>query len=132
MEDDQQKKERLETARGDGGGNDLTKKALKASVGSMATKARLAMSFGEKVSEHWPILIAAIFFDFLAMIPFLSVVVNFAFAGLLFLYFGSKKKTSGSELKNIVLPVFLGSIGDMFLSILPVNFAAALYRIWVS
>ena len=56
------------------------------------------LSFWNKVSQHWLILVGAAFFDLLALIPFLDVVVNFIFGLVLFLYFGPKKKTAGSEL----------------------------------
>lgn len=95
---------------------------------SPMAKAGAVLSFGQKVSKHWLILAAAVLFDILAIIPFFSVVFNFLFGLVLFLYFGSKSK-GGSELMKIALPIGLGSIVDFFLSILPVNIGAALIRI---
>ena len=90
------------------------------------------LSFGKKVSEHWLILGVAAFFDLLALIPFVSVFFNFCFGGILFFYFGSKRKPGESELQKIFLPILGGSIFDSFLSILPVNIAVTLYRIALS
>ena len=42
----------------------------------------------------------------------------------MFLYFGKKKVVSG-----IIAPIVIGSVFDFFLSILPVNLAAAAIRI---
>jgi len=69
-------------------------------------------------------LIVAAFFDLVALIPFVSVVVNFCFGGVMFFYFGKKKVVSG-----IVAPIVIGSVFDFFLSILPINLAAAATRI---
>jgi len=91
------------------------------------TKAKL--SFWSKVSQHWLILATALLFDIIGLIPGVSVVVNFIFGLILYLYFGSKKKTAGSELLKIGLPIGLGSVFDSILSVLPVNIAAALIRI---
>lgn len=99
----------------------------KAAAGGPMAKAKLALSFGKKVSEHWPILAAAAFFDLLALIPVISVGGNICFGLLLFLYFGPKSK--GNELLKIGLPMGIGTIADFFLSILPVNIAGALIRI---
>ncbi|MEK7576016.1 MAG: hypothetical protein AAB491_02975 [Patescibacteria group bacterium] len=85
--------------------------------------------FGQKLSNHWPILMWAVFFDILGLIPLASVVTNFIFAGVLFIYFGPKKKLGGSEFTKIGIPVAVGSIFDAFLSILPVSVAAAVIRI---
>lgn len=93
------------------------------------TQAKEALSFGKKVSEHRLILAIAAFFDLLALIPFASVFFNFCFGGVLFYYFGPKRKPGDSELKKIFLPIMVGSIADFFLSILPVNIAATLIRI---
>ena len=85
-------------------------------------KARL--SLGKRFGKYWPILIVAAFFDLVALIPFVSVVVNFCFGGVMFFYFGKKKVVSG-----IVVPIVIGSVFDFFLSILPINLAAAATRI---
>jgi len=90
------------------------------------------LSFWSKVSQHWLILATAVLFDLLGLIPALSIVVNFIFGGILFMYFGPKKKTGGSELLRIGLPIGLGSVFDSILSVLPVNIAAALIRIALS
>jgi hypothetical protein len=88
------------------------------------------LSFKEKISKYWPILAVAAIFDLLAAIPFISVLFNIAFAGILFLYFGPKTKDkSVSELQGIVLPAFVGSAFDWILSILPVNIGTAVIRI---
>ncbi len=90
------------------------------------------LSFWDKVSEHRLILAAAAFFDILGLIPAVAVFFNFIFGGILFLYFGPKKKSGESELIKIVLPIGLGSIIDFFIGILPVNIGAALIRIALS
>jgi len=97
---------------------------------SPTRKAKL--SFGQKISQHWIILVGAVFFDILALIPGIAVVFNFIFGGILFLYFGSKKKGAGSELTKIALPIMAGSVIDFFIGILPVNIGAALIRIALS
>lgn len=109
----------------------LAMDAAKAAAGSPIEKAKLALSFGKKISQHWLILMTAIFFDILALIPFLCVVFNFLFGLILFLYFGPKSK-GGSELFKIGLPVLMGSIIDFIFSIFPANIAAALIRIALS
>lgn len=91
-----------------------------------------ALSFHKKVGEHWLILATAAIFDLFAIIPFISVVINFCFGLVLFLYFGPKKKRGGSELTRIALPIAIGSIFDFFISILPVNIAVTLIRIALS
>ncbi|MBU2263438.1 hypothetical protein KJ750_02160 [Patescibacteria group bacterium] len=106
----------------------MLNQARKAIVASPIAKAGLVFSFGKKVSNHWLILMAAVIFDILALIPFISVVFNLLFGLVLFLYFGPKSK-GGSEFTRIVLPIGIGSIFDFFLSVLPVNIAAALIRI---
>jgi len=109
------------------------KQIAMAAVGSPIAKAKLALSFGKKVSQHWPMIALAAFFDVLALIPFLSVVFNFIFGMILFLHFGSKrKKGEASELVKIVLPMTIGSVFDLFFSVLPVNIAATLIRIFLS
>jgi hypothetical protein len=47
----------------------------------------------------------------------------------LFIYFGPKRKSGGSEFTKIGIPVAVSSIFDALFSILPVNIAAALIRI---
>lgn len=90
------------------------------------------LSFGKKVSQHWLILAGAALFDIIGIIPGIAVVFNFIFGLILYLYFGSKKKTRGSELLKIGLPIMGGSIVDFFIGILPVNIGAALIRIALS
>lgn len=90
------------------------------------------LSFGRKISEHWPLLAGAIFFDILALIPFLSIVFNLTWGGVLLLYFGPKGGKGGSEFIKIGLPVVLGSALDFIFSILPVNIGATLIRIALS
>jgi len=106
----------------------MLNQARKAIAGGPMAKAKLALSFGKKVSNHWLILMAAVLFDILALIPFLCVVFNLLFGLVLFLYFGPKSK-GGSEFTRIALPIGIGSFFDFFLSVLPVNIAAALIRI---
>ena len=93
---------------------------------------KTTLSFGKKVSQHWLILATAALFDLFGIIPGIAVVFNFIFGGILFLYFGSKKKGAGSELTKIALPIMVGSIIDFFIGILPVNIGAALIRIALS
>ncbi len=121
---EEQRMGRLQQAR-------LAMDAAKAATGSPIEKAKLALSFGKKISKHWPILMAAVFFDILGLIPFIDVVFNFLFGLVLFLYFGPKSK-GGSELFKIGLPVLIGSIIDFIFSIFPANIAAALIRIALS
>jgi len=94
-----------------------------------AAQVKEALSFGKKVSEHWLILGIAALFDLLALIPFASVFFNFCFSGVLYYYFGPRRKPGDSELMKIFLPIMAGSVFDFFFSILPINIAAALIRI---
>ena len=97
-----------------------------------AVNPKAALSFWKKISQHWLILVTAVFFDIIGLIPFVDVVVNFIFGLILYLYFGSKPKTGGSELLKIGLPIGIGSALDSIFSFLPVNIAAALIRIFLS
>lgn len=72
---------------------------------------RATLSFWEKMGKHWPILILAAIFDLFALIPFVSVVVNFCFAIIVFLYFGRKKIVSG-----VMAPMGIGIVIDFILS----------------
>lgn len=84
-------------------------------------------NLGEKISEHKMILITAVLFDFLAILPFVSVIFNFLFGLILYLYFSVRK-----EQKNFLgMAAFMvfGSLIDLIISILPVNTAAVLVRI---
>lgn len=87
------------------------------------------MSLWQKLGKYWPILVLAAIFDLVALIPFISVVVNFCFAIIMFLYFGKKKIVSG-----IIAPTVIGSVIDFFLSFFlislwPSCFATAITRI---
>ncbi|MEK7647328.1 MAG: hypothetical protein AAB378_03115 [Patescibacteria group bacterium] len=99
--------------------------------------AALALTFRQKLSEHWIILATAGFFDIIALIPFVSIVTNPAFGLILFLYFGPKSK-GGSELLKIGLPTAGGTILDTvssaipFADLLPFNIGVALIRIALS
>ena len=90
-----------------------------------------ALSFSSKISKYWPILAAAVFFDLLALIPFVSVIVNFFFGAILYFYFGSKSKNQKtfSSLLYIFIPIIIGSAFDWFFSIIPVNIFATFSRI---
>jgi hypothetical protein len=112
---------------------------------SSTAKTATPLSFFKKISKHWLILITAVFFDILALIPFVNIAFNLCFGGILFLYFsgksGKEKKLLGkiasgkslqSEFIKIGLPVGIGSIADFFFSILPVNLGTALIRIALS
>jgi len=90
----------------------------------IAKNPKAMLSLGKRFGKYWPILIVAAFFDLVALIPFISVVVNFCFGGVMFFYFGKKRIIEGT-----IIPIILGSIFDFFLSILPVNLAAACIRI---
>ena len=90
----------------------------------IAKNPKAMLSLGKRFGKYWPILIVAAIFDLVALIPFVSIVVNFCFGGVMFLYFGKKKVVSG-----IIAPIVIGSVFDFFLSILPVNLAAASIRI---
>jgi hypothetical protein len=104
-------------------------KQAKSKVG----QAKLALSFGKKISKHWIIILIAVIFDVFALIPFVAVIFNLTFALILFLYFGSKKKKSGTDnFIGIVLPQVLGNMLDWILSIIPVNVGTVLIRIFLS
>lgn len=104
-------------------------KQAKSTVG----QAKLALSFGKKISKHWVIIFVAVIFDIIGLIPFASVIANITFGLILFLYFGSKKKNSATDnLVGIVLPQVLGNMLDWILSIIPVNVGTALIRIFLS
>lgn len=121
-EKERQNKSRLQQARNKiAAAKNMAKNA--AAAGSMIN------SLGKKISEHWYILVAALIFDAFGLVPVIGALANVFFGALLWLYFGSKKKAGTSELQKIVLPVFIGSIFDFFIGILPVNFGAALIRI---
>lgn len=89
------------------------------------------LSFGDKIIKYWPILAAAVFFDLLALIPFVSVIVNFLFGAILYFYFGSKSKNKKAlkSLFYILIPIILGSAIDWIFSLVPVNIFAAFSRI---
>jgi len=90
----------------------------------IAKNPKAILSLGKRFGKHWPILIVAAIFDLVALIPFISVVVNFCFGGVMFLYFGRKRVVMG-----IIAPIVMGSIVDFLISLLPVNLAAASIRI---
>ena len=92
---------------------------------------RSALSFGDKISKYWPILAVAVFFDLLALIPFVSVIVNFLFGAVLYFYFGSKSKNKKAlkSLFYILVPIVLGSAIDWLFSLVPVNIFATFSRI---
>jgi len=93
-------------------------------------EAKKILSLGSKISEHKGILLGGLFADIcLGWIPFVSTAVDWLFGLVLGLYFGSKKKSGGSELLKIVLPVFIFGLIDSVLSFLPACTAAALTRI---
>lgn len=119
---EEQRMGRLQQAR-------LAMDAAKAATGSPIEKAKLALSFGKKISNHWPILMAAVFFDILGLIPLLNVVTNFIFGLILFLYFGNKSKVP--FLKSGLI-MGGGIIIDAIFSIFPVCIGTSLYRIAVS
>ena len=114
----------------------LAKDVAKAAAGGPAAKAKLALSFRQKVSEHWLILAVAVLFDIIGMIPVICVITNFLFGLVLFLYFGPKSKPGTgflqSEFTKIFLPIAGGSIIDFFVGGWPVNIGAALIRIALS
>lgn len=89
------------------------------------------LSFSAKISKYWPILAAAVFFDLLALIPFVSVIVNFFFGAVLYFYFGSKSKNKKAlqSLFYILVPIIFGSAVDWIFSLVPVNIFAAFSRI---
>lgn len=110
--------------------NQASEKKREIRLARKATPANPALSFKEKISKYWPILAVAAIFDLLAVIPFVSVLFNITFAGILFLYFGPKRKEKTvSELQGIVLPTLVGSAFDWIFSILPVNIGTAVIRI---
>ena len=114
---EEEKKGRLNQAR-------KAVKLAKDVFGASHADPRAIMSLGQKFGKHWPILIVAAIFDLFALIPFASVIFNFCFGIVMFLYFGKKKIIQGT-----IIPIILGSVFDFFISILPVNLAAAAIRI---
>lgn len=81
------------------------------------------ISLGARFSKYWPILIAAAFFDLIALVPYFSIVINLCFGLVMFLYFGPKKLTASLAVLGI------GSVFDFFVGVLPVNLATAITRI---
>jgi hypothetical protein len=139
MTDEQEHKNRLDEARqGSSSGGSLQHKAKLAkeiadAVKSPQGKAKLVLSFGKKLTKHWMIMVAAVAFDVFALIPLLNFLFNAAFGFILYLYFGSEKKSGGAAgLMGIVLPIGLGSAFDIILNALPVCFGAAMIRIMMS
>ncbi len=108
----------------------------KAAAGSTAARVKLISSFRKKLSEHWLLLSAAVLFDIFALIPVVSIAGNALFGIILWMYFGSRKKTGKgimrSELMKIGVPVAGLSIVDFFMGILPANVASATIRIALS
>ena len=90
----------------------------------VAKNPKAMLSLGKRFGKYWPILIIAAIFDLFALIPFVSVVVNFCFGIVMFLYFGKRRIIEGT-----IIPIILGSVFDFFISLLPVNLAAATIRI---
>ena len=133
---DEKKQETLNNQEAQNRSNLLASRTRNASRNSNLKKsdqAKLALSFGRKISKHKGILLAAVIFDILGLIPIFDIVVNMTFGLILFLYFGPKKGKNGSaNLLGIVLPIFLGSALDWIISIIPVNIGAALIRIALS
>lgn len=84
------------------------------------------LSWGKKISEHWVILLTAVLFDILALIPFISIVFNLCFAGILYIYFACRGK---SDFLKTGIGIGLFSVADLLISVLPVNTGAALYKI---
>ncbi len=71
------------------------------------------------------ILLTAVIFDVFALIPFVGVVFNIIFAGILILAYGkSSGKRSGTM--KILSTSLIGSTFDFFFSILPINIVTAL------
>jgi len=86
-------------------------------------KTKEKLSFVQKIGKYWLFIVLAIFFDILAIIPFLSVIFNFIFGAILLFKFGAKK------FSRIAWTIGVGSIFDFVFSILPVNITAVLIRI---
>jgi len=104
-------------------------KLAKDVAGASRGDPRAILSLGKKLSKNWPILMTAVFFDLLGLIPFIGIVFNFCFGGILFFYFGKKKSSQAAKILGIVFPIVLGSALDFFLSVIPVNTMATLIRI---
>ena len=100
---------------------------------SITAPTKVAIGFLQKCGEHWLILVAALFFDLIALIPAVSIITNPVFGGILFLYFGPKSK--GGEFLKIALPVAGGTALDSVssfipgLDLIPLNIGVALIRI---
>lgn len=114
---------------------EMEEEALQKAKKKAAKKKKL--TFLQKVSKHWLILVVAAFFDLIGFIPFVAVVVNFVFGLILWLYFALQrtKRTKGEigdELIRIGLPILGGSVVDFFIGILPTCLTAALIRIATS
>src|SRR3989338_7969328 len=88
----------------------------------IAKNPKAILSLGKRFGKHWPILIVAAIFDLVALIPFISVVVNFCFGGVMFLYFGRKRVVMGiiapklPKRKNFPAPpsILCGKLGLPF------------------
>jgi hypothetical protein len=94
--------------------------------------AKDAFSVRKKLAKHQNILLAAFVFDIFGLIPVLGDLSDLAFGLLLWLYFGSQKKSATSDLLGIALPEVLGSALRLLLFFLPVNVATTLIRIGTS
>jgi len=92
------------------------------------------LTFWQKVSKHWLLVVAAVIFDIFGLIPILSIVVNFIFGLIIFLYFANRKGAGSlsSGLMKVFFPISLASILDAFFSLLPVNTCAALSHIYIN
>ncbi len=100
------------------------KKALK--------KRTIKLSFFQKLSKHWIILAVATIFDIIGLIPGISVVIDFIFGLILWLYFVLKKTKGDNALIDVSLPILGGSVIDFFTGVMPTCIAATLIKIWFS
>lgn len=73
------------------------------------------------------ILMAALFFDIIAIIPFLGLFTNMAFGFILYLIYGEKVNPAKGAISALLVNIF----GDIliFLSWLPTNLGQAIYAI---
>jgi len=102
----------------------------KSELGKKLKKRKKAkLTFLQKVSKYWLILTVAAFFDVVGLVPGLSVVTNFIFGLILWLYFVLRKTKGGNDLLHIGLPILGGSIVDFFIGIVPTCLAATLIKI---
>lgn len=84
------------------------------------------MAGAKKLSEHWLILVVALLFDGIGLIPYVGIIANPIFSLILFLTLGSRSK--GSKIAGgTVAGIIIESIP--IINLLPTNTANAIFTI---